>query len=189
MPRHAINRTFRTSVARDGRPRREIFTSSTGRDSSAADEVRSRLGEIASRDHARPRVEPDGRRDRRQPSSTDGLRDVRYEVDGRSRRSRSTARARTRRTPDDRRARRRVRLAEADDVRVVVLAAEGKHFSAGHDLKEILAGEEHWAAMRGDARGQARARAGHVLGQARADPRLPEDHDRRGAGHVLAPPG
>jgi len=27
-----------------------------------------------------------------------------------------------------------------DDVRVVVLAAEGRHFSAGHDLKELLAG-------------------------------------------------
>ena len=39
--------------------------------------------------------------------------------------------------------------AEADtEVRVVVLGADGKHFSAGHDLKEILAGEEHWAAKR-----------------------------------------
>ena len=38
-------------------------------------------------------------------------------------------------------------LAAADDtIRVMVLAAEGKHFSAGHDLKEILAGEEYWAA-------------------------------------------
>ena len=34
-------------------------------------------------------------------------------------------------------------LADADDdVRVVLLAADGKHFSAGHDLKELLAGEE-----------------------------------------------
>jgi len=41
-----------------------------------------------------------------------------------------------------------------DDVRVVVLAAEGKHFSAGHDLKEILAGEEHWAAMRATPEGK-----------------------------------
>jgi enoyl-CoA hydratase len=41
-------------------------------------------------------------------------------------------------------------------VRVVVLAAEGKHFSAGHDLKELLAGEEHWAAMRGTAEGKLR---------------------------------
>src|SRR6266576_4721018 len=31
------------------------------------------------------------------------------------------------------------------DVRVVILAADGKHFSAGHDLRELLAGrsEEH----------------------------------------------
>jgi len=41
------------------------------------------------------------------------------------------------------------RLADRSaEVRVVILAAEGKHFSAGHDLKELLAGEEHWAAMR-----------------------------------------
>src|SRR6266481_8421602 len=43
-----------------------------------------------------------------------------------------------------------------DDVRVVVLAAEGKHFSAGHDLKELLAGEEHWAAMRATPEGKLR---------------------------------
>jgi enoyl-CoA hydratase len=43
----------------------------------------------------------------------------------------------------------------ADDaVRVVVLQAEGKHFSAGHDLKELLAGEEHWAAMRDTPEGK-----------------------------------
>jgi enoyl-CoA hydratase len=41
-----------------------------------------------------------------------------------------------------------------DDVRVVVLAAEGKHFSAGHDLKEILAGEEYWAAKRATPEGK-----------------------------------
>jgi len=45
--------------------------------------------------------------------------------------------------------------AEADgEVRVVVLAAEGKHFSAGHDLKELLAGDEHWAAMRDTPEGK-----------------------------------
>ena len=45
--------------------------------------------------------------------------------------------------------------AEADaEVRVVVVAAEGKHFSAGHDLKELLAGEEHWAAMRDTPEGK-----------------------------------
>jgi enoyl-CoA hydratase/carnithine racemase len=44
---------------------------------------------------------------------------------------------------------------EADDeIRVVVLAAEGRHFSAGHDLKEILAGEEHWAARRATPEGK-----------------------------------
>jgi enoyl-CoA hydratase len=47
--------------------------------------------------------------------------------------------------------------ADADDsVRVVVLAAEGKHFSAGHDLKEILAGTEKWAAMRATPEGKLR---------------------------------
>jgi len=46
-------------------------------------------------------------------------------------------------------------LADDDsDVRVVVLAAQGKHFSAGHDLKELLAGEEHWAAMRDTPEGK-----------------------------------
>jgi enoyl-CoA hydratase len=45
--------------------------------------------------------------------------------------------------------------AQADDeIRVVILAAEGKHFSSGHDLKEILRGEEHWAAMRGTPEGK-----------------------------------
>jgi enoyl-CoA hydratase len=43
-----------------------------------------------------------------------------------------------------------------DDVRVIVLAAEGKHFSAGHDLKELLAGEEHWAAQRVTPEGKLR---------------------------------
>jgi enoyl-CoA hydratase len=46
------------------------------------------------------------------------------------------------------------RVEADDDIRVVILAAEGKHFSAGHDLKEILAGEEHWAAMRGTPEGK-----------------------------------
>ena len=45
--------------------------------------------------------------------------------------------------------------AEADDeVRVVILAAEGKHFSSGHDLKEILRGEEYWAALRATPEGK-----------------------------------
>ncbi len=45
--------------------------------------------------------------------------------------------------------------AEADDeIRVIVLGADGKHFSAGHDLKEILAGEEEWAAKRATPEGK-----------------------------------
>jgi len=43
-----------------------------------------------------------------------------------------------------------------DDVRVVVLAGEGKHFSAGHDLKELLAGADEWARMRDTAEGKLR---------------------------------
>jgi enoyl-CoA hydratase len=47
--------------------------------------------------------------------------------------------------------------ADADDaVRVVVLAAEGKHFCAGHDLKELFEGTEPWAAMRATAEGKLR---------------------------------
>jgi enoyl-CoA hydratase len=46
-------------------------------------------------------------------------------------------------------------LAQADeDVRVVVLQAEGKHFSAGHDLKELFAAEDHWAALRATPEGK-----------------------------------
>ncbi len=45
--------------------------------------------------------------------------------------------------------------AESDEeVRVVILAAEGRHFSSGHDLKEILRGEEHWAAQRATPEGK-----------------------------------
>jgi enoyl-CoA hydratase len=47
--------------------------------------------------------------------------------------------------------------ADTDDaVRVVVLAGSGKHFSAGHDLKELLAGEELWAAQRDTPEGKLR---------------------------------
>ena len=45
--------------------------------------------------------------------------------------------------------------AQADDaVRVVVLAAEGKHFSAGHDLKELFEGTDPWAARRDTPEGK-----------------------------------
>jgi enoyl-CoA hydratase len=48
-------------------------------------------------------------------------------------------------------------VAEADDaVRVVVVAGEGKHFSAGHDLKEIMAGSDPWTAMRSTIEGTLR---------------------------------
>jgi enoyl-CoA hydratase len=48
-------------------------------------------------------------------------------------------------------------LADANDgVRVVVLAGEGKHFSAGHDLKEILDQTSEWARMRDTAEGKLR---------------------------------
>jgi enoyl-CoA hydratase len=48
------------------------------------------------------------------------------------------------------------RADEDDRVRVVILAGEGKHFSAGHDLKELLAGEEYWAAQRETPEGKLR---------------------------------
>ena len=69
-----------------------------------------------------------------------------------------------------------------DDVRVVVLAGAGKHFSSGHDLKALVGtGEpDKWRLHAGDARGKVPPRAGHVLRPLQADPRLPQaDHRRR----------
>jgi enoyl-CoA hydratase/carnithine racemase len=50
-------------------------------------------------------------------------------------------------------------IAEADRddaVQVVLVEAEGKHFSAGHDLKELFAAEEPWAAGRATPEGKLR---------------------------------
>lgn len=48
-------------------------------------------------------------------------------------------------------------LADADDeIRVVVVAGDGKHFSAGHDLKEILEGTSEWARLRDTPEGKLR---------------------------------
>jgi enoyl-CoA hydratase len=45
-----------------------------------------------------------------------------------------------------------------DDVRVVILAARGKHFSSGHDLKALVGEAEidHWRAMRETPEGKFR---------------------------------
>ncbi len=48
------------------------------------------------------------------------------------------------------------RADEDDAVRVVVLAAAGKHFSAGHDLKELLGRTDRWAEQRDTAEGKLR---------------------------------
>src|SRR3954470_10946558 len=43
-----------------------------------------------------------------------------------------------------------------DDVRVVVLAGAGDHWSAGHDLKALLSDADEWAKMRATAEGKWR---------------------------------
>jgi enoyl-CoA hydratase len=48
-------------------------------------------------------------------------------------------------------------VADRDDtVRVVVVTGSGKHFSAGHDLKEILTGGDEWARLRATPEGKWR---------------------------------
>jgi enoyl-CoA hydratase len=46
------------------------------------------------------------------------------------------------------------RAGDDDDVRVIVLAGEGKHFSAGHDLKELLTKGDEWAKLRDTPEGK-----------------------------------
>lgn len=41
-----------------------------------------------------------------------------------------------------------------DDVRVVVIDADGRHFCAGHDLKELFEATDPWAAMRATPEGK-----------------------------------
>ena len=72
-----------------------------------------------------------------------------------------------------------------EDIAVVVLRAEGKHFCAGHDLKELLAGRGALVRPAGHPRGSAPPRAGPLLGPDGSPPRHPADHHRRGAGRLL----
>jgi len=90
---------------------------------------------------------------------TSGFDAIRYEVDGAvatitlARPSAANAQNTTMIEEIDR----ALDLADADaEVRVVVLAGEGKHFSAGHDLKEILEGTSDWARMRDTPEGKLR---------------------------------
>ena len=68
----------------------------------------------------------------------------------------------------------------------MILAGEGKHFSAGHDLKALVGQEEadEWVEHARDPRGQVPPREGHVLRPLQADPRLPQADHRRGPGQL-----
>src|SRR3954468_5226206 len=52
-----------------------------------------------------------------------------------------------------------------DDVRVVVLAGAGDHWSAGHDLKALLGDADEWARMRATAEGKWRHEEGMSAGR------------------------
>ncbi len=91
--------------------------------------------------------------------------------------------------PEARNAQNRAMLDEIDsafkfaaansDIRVVILAAAGDHFSAGHDLKEAQRDRAHQSAeIRFSQEG------GQVLPDLYAHPRFPEADDRAGAGSV-----
>ena len=72
-----------------------------------------------------------------------------------------------------------------DDVRVVVLAANGKHFSSGHDLKELVGPDSaklREAAV--DPRGEVPPRTEDVRGAVPSHSRLPEADHRGRPGQV-----
>ena len=73
-----------------------------------------------------------------------------------------------------------------DDVRVVILAGAGKHFSAGHDLKSLLDPEraDAWVQMRETPEGKFRHEQVMYVDALPEDPRLPQAHHRRRAGQV-----
>ena len=76
------------------------------------------------------------------------------------------------------------RRAEADPgVRVVVLAANGKSFSAGHDMVEVY-GDPNMQAIRGDINTRVDFRASVLLRGLVADPAPVEADDRLGAGQL-----
>ncbi|HET7719026.1 MAG TPA: enoyl-CoA hydratase [Acidimicrobiales bacterium] len=91
--------------------------------------------------------------------SGSGFETVRYEVDGHvatvTMDRPEVANAQSSRMIDELTA--AFEQADADDeVRVVVLAGAGDHWSGGHDLKELLQQTDEWSRMRGTAEGKLR---------------------------------